>query len=90
MFEGEIIFYNGFNLLVDLILCGITAWIVSRISWRNGYTDGLGDGYGRATMDIDDGILIKEYCTVENRETWTIKAPQDATIHQLFATKEDE
>jgi hypothetical protein len=90
MFEGEIIFYNGFNLLVDVIIFVVTAWIFSRIYWRNGYHDGLSEGYGQATMDIDEGILYKAYCPEEKRETWSIKVPADATVHQLFSNKEAE
>ena len=90
MFEGEIIFYNGFNLAVDILVFIVTAWVFSRIYYRYGYQDGKGDGYGQATIDIDDGILVKEYCPYNKELTWTIKAPQDASIHQLFTTKEND
>lgn len=57
MFEGEIIFYNGFNLGVDIIIFVVTAWIFSRIYYREGYRDGLGDGYDKALTDVDSGIF---------------------------------
>ena len=90
MFEGEIIFYNGFNLMVDVLVFIVTAWAFSRIYYRYGYQDGKGDGYGQATIDIDDGILVKEYCPYNKELTWTIKAPQDASVHQLFSGREAE
>lgn len=34
------IFYNGFNLLVDLILCGV----VGLIAYRFGFADGFREG----------------------------------------------
>lgn len=57
MFEGEIIFYNGFNLGVDIIIFVVTAWIFSRIYYREGYRNGLGDGYDKALTDVDSGIF---------------------------------
>jgi hypothetical protein len=88
MFEDEIIFYNGFNLGVDILIFVTTAWIFSRIYYRYGYQDGKGDGYSQATIDIDDGILVKEYCPDNKELTWTIKTSKEATVHSLFNTKE--
>ena len=40
----EIIFYNGFNLLVDFILIVVTAFISCRIAYRQGWITGYGEG----------------------------------------------
>lgn len=36
-------FYNGFNLLIDLILCGITYVLAYRAAWFRGYSEGQQD-----------------------------------------------
>ena len=39
----EIIFYNGFNLLVDIIIGGAVFFFASRYYWLKGYSDGYSD-----------------------------------------------
>lgn len=39
----EIIFYNGFNLMVDLIVAGITGFIFYKIGFNTGYDTGAND-----------------------------------------------
>ena len=41
--RNEIIFYNGFNLLVDIIIAGIVFFFVSRHYWAKGYGEGYSD-----------------------------------------------
>ena len=58
------IFYNGFNLLVDLIL-GLAVWFITRkISWW--------DGYHAATEDsikwYQDQQAINDKYTNDNRD----------------------
>ncbi len=36
-------FYNGFNLLIDIILCGVVGYIA--------YRSGFGDGFRKAYKD---------------------------------------
>ena len=33
-----IMFYNGFNLLIDLIIGGLVFYFTRRISWLDGYS----------------------------------------------------
>jgi hypothetical protein len=44
MFEGEIIFYNGFNLGVDILIFTVTAYFWYRFGKRDGYIQGYGEG----------------------------------------------
>ena len=37
-------FYNGFNLLVDVVLVSITAFMSYRFGLRDGYLMGYGEG----------------------------------------------
>ena len=37
------IFYNGFNLLVDVILAGGVGWLAYRAGWARGYGEGEAD-----------------------------------------------
>ena len=41
--RNEIIFYNGFNLLVDIIIAGAVFYFVSRHYWAKGYGEGYAD-----------------------------------------------
>ena len=41
--NGEIIFYNGFNLLVDIIIGGIVFFFTARAYWAKGYSEGYAD-----------------------------------------------
>lgn len=40
---NEIIFYNGFNLLVDIIIAGAVFFFTSRYYWAKGYGEGYED-----------------------------------------------
>lgn len=40
----EIIFYNGFNLLVDIILATVVGFFAYRTGIRTGYLKGYSDG----------------------------------------------
>ena len=40
---NETIFYNGFNLLVDIVIAGIVFYFVSRAYWAKGYSEGYAD-----------------------------------------------
>jgi len=39
----EIIFYNGFNLLVDIVIGGAVFFFTSRAYWFKGYSEGYED-----------------------------------------------
>ena len=54
--EGEIIFYNGFNLLVDLIIAGAVFYFTRRFMYR----DGWHDGYSDVLCDVQDGLVYLE------------------------------
>jgi hypothetical protein len=54
--EGEIIFYNGFNLLVDLIIAGAVFYFTRRFMYRAGWHDGYSDGLS----DVQDGLVYLE------------------------------
>ncbi len=40
----EIIFYNGFNLLVDIILASVVGFFAYKAGIRKGYIQGYGHG----------------------------------------------
>jgi hypothetical protein len=40
---NEIIFYNGFNLLVDIVIGGAVFYFTSRFYWSKGYGEGYSD-----------------------------------------------
>jgi len=42
--RNEIIFYNGFNLLVDMVIAGVVAFFVYRYASRKGWLEGYGAG----------------------------------------------
>ena len=54
--EGEIIFYNGFNLLVDLIIAGAVFYFTRRFMYQAGWHDGYSDGLS----DVKDGLVYLE------------------------------
>ena len=45
---NEIIFYNGFNLLVDIIIGGAVFFFTSRYYWAKGYGEGYEDSQDQA------------------------------------------
>jgi len=57
MFKGEIIFYNGFNLLVDIIVGLIVFAVTRHFQWANGFR--------RALELIEDDKLIHNPLTNE-------------------------
>lgn len=57
MFEGEIIFYNGFNLLVDIII----GFIVFSVAYRWGKSDGYNDGFNEGAEAQYDHMLEQSY-----------------------------
>lgn len=57
MFEGEIIFYNGFNLLVDIII-GFTVWFFTKRAVTD-YQNHL--GFVQALEAIDEGSVFKDH-----------------------------
>jgi hypothetical protein len=44
------IFYNGFNLLVDMLLAGLVFYFTRRVSWWDGYHE----GYSERDQEIND------------------------------------
>ena len=55
------IFYNGFNLMVDMVLVSITAIIFYKQGWINGYGAGEDDS-------LEYGARYSEYLYEQNRE----------------------
>jgi len=85
MFEGEIIFYNGFNLLVDIIVACIAGFIFYRMGNTNGYIDGIERGSDLTLDAIDNGVLTKQVCPDSGELLWTFK-PEERP--QLFLVPE--
>ena len=56
MLEGEIIFYNGFNLLVDIVI-GLVVWVFTRKIIKDHY-------YSKGIIDtleaVDDGSITQD------------------------------
>ena len=44
------IFYNGFNLLIDIVLTGVVGSIYYRMGWKRGF----GEGYSQSIEDFAD------------------------------------
>ena len=38
-------FYNGFNLLIDVIIGSLTCYITYRVAWQDGYDAGIYDSF---------------------------------------------
>jgi hypothetical protein len=47
---NEIIFYNGFNLLVDIIIGGTVFYFTARAYWSKGYSEGYEDCRNHAEL----------------------------------------
>lgn len=62
---GEIMFYNGFNLMIDLIIAGVVGVITFHTSKRHLISEGM----AKALDWIDDGVLFKTEC--EGEFKWT-------------------
>lgn len=89
MFEGEIIFYNGFNLLVDIVV-GFTVWFfTSRVVRSTAHSKGIID-----TLEgIDAGDIVKDsdnawVLPCEDGRYITIDTNPVPTRPQLFAVPE--
>ena len=54
-------FYNGFNLLIDLVLAGVVGWLAYRAGWFAGY--GAGE-----TDTLEYGERYGEYLHEQERE----------------------
>lgn len=75
MFEGEIIFYNGFNLLVD-ILVGVTVWFFTR---RSADANGYGEGVYDVLSALDAGELQSEM-DEQGNTVWLLPCDNGAVI----------
>ena len=53
--DKEMMFYNGFNLLIDLILTALVFYFTRKVSWIEGYSAGQEDyrEYCEAHADWD-------------------------------------
>lgn len=87
----EIIFYNGFNLLVDLIVGVVVGMLVYRAAKNHFYFEGI----NKAMKMIDDGVLFKSEC--EGEVKWTFDpsqcqcdccTPTPDNVTQLFSSRE--
>lgn len=88
---GEIIFYNGFNLLVDIIV-GTVVFLLTRRYFR---TNSFIEGFDKALDNIDKGVLFKQEC--EGKMKWTFDfdncqcdgcTPTPDNVTRLFSTVE--
>lgn len=83
MFEGEIIFYNGFNLLVDIVI-GLTVWFFTRRS--------VGDfQYSRGIIEtleaIDSDELRWEIDPVDGHKIWLLPCSDGGVMRIDTMTK---
>ena len=46
-------FYNGFNLGLDIFFCSITWFITYRFAWFRGYSEGWIDGANDMAKEVD-------------------------------------
>jgi len=46
-----VVFYNGFNLMLDLLIGGLVFYFTRRISWMDGYSAGYSDGHSDGQDD---------------------------------------
>ena len=83
----EIIFYNGFNMLVDAIIGALVYYFTKRHY--------LWTGVHKAMKWIDDGVLFKAEC--EGEVKWTFDptmcqceccVPTPDNVTQLFSSRE--
>lgn len=51
--RNEIIFYNGFNLLVDILVACIAGYFAYRAGWFRGYGEGSADERERWEYDTN-------------------------------------
>lgn len=88
---GEIMFYNGFNLFIDLIIAGVVGVITFHMSKRHLISEGM----AKALDWIDDGVLFKTEC--EGEVKWTFDPtkcqcdgciPTPDNVTPLFSSRE--
>ena len=88
---GEIMFYNGFNLFIDLIIAGVVGVTTFHMSKRHLISEGM----AKALDWIDDGVLFKTECGGEFKWTFDptkcqgdccVPAPDNVT--PLFSSRE--
>lgn len=56
-------FYNGFNLLIDIMLCAVTALIFYRAGFRDGWIRGYGEGeadYREWSQDFEQYVADQQ------------------------------
>lgn len=63
---SEIMFYNGFNLLIDLILCTIVGVLTYRWTRSSQWME----GFNKATTWIENGVLFQEEC--DGQMKWSV------------------
>ncbi len=87
----EIIFYNGFNLLVDIIV-GLLVFYFTR---RYYSIESFFQGYDKALEHIDRGVMYKQECDGELKWTFNPEAcecedciPTPNNVTQLFSSRE--
>lgn len=71
MFEGEIIFYNGFNLLVDILVASAVWYFTNKIVSERSYYTGMIE-----TLEaIDEGEIVK------GQDGWVVPCEDGTHIH---------
>jgi hypothetical protein len=88
MLEGEIIFYNGFNLLVDIIVAIVAGFIFYRMGDNKGFEEGVDEGVNIALTAVEEGTLVQELCPETGKLEWTFKQEEEAP--RLFVVPEAE
>lgn len=88
MLEGEIIFYNGFNLLVDIIVAIVAGFIFYRVGDNKGFEEGVDEGVNMTLKAIDEGTLVQQVCQESGELEWTFKKEEEAP--RLFVVPEAE
>lgn len=71
MFDGEIIFYNGFNLLVDIIVACTVWFFTKRIISKNAYFQGM----------LETLEAIDEEEITKGPDGWVIPCDDGTHIH---------
>lgn len=87
MLEGEIIFYNGFNLLVDIIVAIIAGFIFYRIGDSRGFEEGVDEGVNMTLKAVEEGTLVQQVCQESGQLEWTFKKEE---APHLFVVPEAE
>jgi len=53
--EVVMMFYNGFNLMIDLIIGGLVWYFTYKAAWWRGYESGVADE--SYALSIDDSLI---------------------------------